>query len=91
MRDARLVVDDAQTQLVERRLELPSVAALTQLIESGTVPLATLLRAQPADNRNTILRALEGAAARYTVPAGLSIPVVAALAVANRPRGNDGS
>ena len=84
LRGAGLRAHEAKAALVERGLKLPSVAALTHLIESGTVRLATLLRSQPHENRSAILRALESAAAKYTSSSGLSLPVVAVLVVGHR-------
>ena len=89
MRHAGLVPDEARSLLVERRLNLPSIAALTHLIESGTVRLASLLRSQPPDKKAAILRALEAAAARYATPSGLSVPVVAVLAVAHKAEADE--
>jgi ubiquinone/menaquinone biosynthesis C-methylase UbiE len=86
MRSANLATDEHQTRLVERKLNLPSVDALAHLIESGTVRLATLLRSQPLESRAMILRALGEAASKYAVPSGLSLPVVAVLAVGCRDR-----
>ena len=70
-----------QCSLVQRTLHLSSVAALTRLIESGTVRLASLLRSQPKPKRLAILSGLETAAARYQREGRLEIPVVAVLAV----------
>jgi ubiquinone/menaquinone biosynthesis C-methylase UbiE len=84
LRGAGLNADEAKSALVERRLRLPSVSALTHLIESGTVRLATLLRSQPQENRAAILRALASAAAKYTSSSGLSLPVVAVLVVGQK-------
>lgn len=84
MRNVGLTPDEARSLLVERRLNLPSIAALTHLIESGTVRLASLLRSQPADRKSAMLHSLEAAASRYATPAGLSVPVAAVLAVATK-------
>jgi SAM-dependent methyltransferase len=89
MRGAGLVAEESQCGLVERRLDLPSVAALTQLIERGTVRLASLLRSQPPESQAAIMRALGEAASRFAVPSGLSLPVVAVLAVGRKSEGSD--
>jgi len=82
--EAGLIPDEKHSGLVERVLRLPNVTALAHLIESGTVRLASLLRSLSAMNRALVLRALEDAAAEYSTPTGLHIPVVAVVAVGRR-------
>lgn len=81
LRSAGFEPDEARSGLVSRELLLPSVQALTHLIESGTVRLASLIRSQPPQTRRAILAGIEAAALKYAAPSGLKIPVVAVLTV----------
>jgi SAM-dependent methyltransferase len=81
LRTAGFDPDEVRSGLVGRDLLLPSVQALTDLIESGTVRLASLIRSQPPQTRRAILAGIEAAALKYAAPSGLKIPVVAVLTV----------
>lgn len=72
------------TQKCSADLSLDSDQELVDMLIHGTVRLSTLIRSQPADKADAVLREIRHAAASFRVAGRLQIPVTAILAAGSR-------